>query len=136
VEPRFTNNGDGTVTDNLTGLIWLQWVNCIGTRTFTNALSEANTLADGSCGLTDGSVAGDWRLPNVRELYSLIDYGHALPTLPSGHPFSGAQSVTYWSSTSDPIGPSSAMVVFFGSGIVVDIAKGNFYDVWPVRGGL
>ena len=73
VDPRFTDNGDGTVTDNLTGLIWLKDADCFGSRNWTNALSDANTLADGSCGLTDGSVAGDWRLPNVRELQSLID---------------------------------------------------------------
>ena len=57
--PRFTDNGDGTVTDNLTGLIWLKDANCFGTRTWNNALSDSNGLASGSCGLTDGSNAGD-----------------------------------------------------------------------------
>ncbi len=40
-----------------------------------NALTESNTLNSGECGLTDGSDVGDWRLPNVKELQSLIDYG-------------------------------------------------------------
>lgn len=44
-------------------------------------MSDANTLADGACGLTDGSVAGDWRLPNVRELYSLIHLQFFFPAL-------------------------------------------------------
>ncbi|NIO68243.1 MAG: DUF1566 domain-containing protein, partial [Anaerolineae bacterium] len=53
----------------------------------------------GECGLGDGSSEGDWRLPNVRELQSLIDYGRQTPALPSGHPFTGVQSSLYWSST-------------------------------------
>ena len=65
--PRFTDNGNGTVTDNLTGLTWLKNANCYGTRVWATALTDANTLNSGECGLTDGSVEGDWRLPNVRE---------------------------------------------------------------------
>lgn len=95
--PRFTDNGDGTVTDNLTGLIWLKNANCFGTRTWANALSDCNGLASGSCGLTDGSVAGDWRLPNIKEFQSLIDYGFCYPALPSGHPFTNVQGNHYWS---------------------------------------
>jgi len=48
VDPKFTDNGDGTVTDNLTGLIWLRDANCFGLTNWTSALSDANTLADGS----------------------------------------------------------------------------------------
>jgi hypothetical protein len=53
--PRFTDNGNGTVKDNLTGLIWLKDANCFSRRTWAQALSDANSLANGSCGLTDGS---------------------------------------------------------------------------------
>jgi hypothetical protein len=135
VAPRFTDNLDGTVTDNLTGLIWLQDANCFGTRIWTSALSDANTLADGSCGLTDGSLSGDWRLPNVRELHSLVDYGQYNPALPSSHPFSGVASGFYWSSDSVAFGPSSAMYVHLYSGYVDAISKANPSYVWPVRGG-
>ena len=76
------------MTDNLTGLIWLEDANCFGARTWTNALSDANGLADPACGLTDGSVATDWRLPHLRELSSLSDFAESSPALPSGHPFS------------------------------------------------
>ena len=55
---RFTDNGDGTVTDNLTALIWLKNANCFGPPNWATALSDANTLANGSCGLSDGSSAG------------------------------------------------------------------------------
>lgn len=43
--PRFTDNEDGTVTDNLTGLIWLKNANCDGPKTWANALVFANGLA-------------------------------------------------------------------------------------------
>lgn len=65
--PRFMDNGDGTVTDILTGLVWLMDANCFGPRNWTEALSDANDLSAGTCGLTDGSVPTDWRLPNVKE---------------------------------------------------------------------
>ena len=97
--PRFTDNGDGTITDNLTGLIWLKNANCFGTRTWDQALSDCNGLSNGSCGLTDGSVDGDWRLPNVNELISLVDRGRLIPPLPFGHPFTNVRSDPYWSST-------------------------------------
>jgi hypothetical protein len=142
--PRFTNNGNGTVTDNLTGLIWLQDASCPnGQRNWSDALTFANSLYDGwtgdgsggDCGLTDGSSAGDWRLPNVRELQSLVDYGRAVPALPSGHPFTGAGSSEYWSSTSYAGSPSYAWFVWMGAGIVDANDKTNTYEVWPVRGG-
>lgn len=59
-DPRFTNNGDGTVTDNLTGLIWLKDANGFGTRKWATALIDCNTLNSGEHGLSDGSVEGDW----------------------------------------------------------------------------
>ncbi len=136
VAPRFTDNLDGTVTDNLTGLIWLQNANCFGMRSWTNALSDANSLASGSCGLTDGSTAGDWRLPNVRELHSLADYGQYNPSLPSGHPFSVVASGMYWSSDTVVFSTNYALYVHFYYGYVDEIFKTNANYVWPVRGGL
>jgi hypothetical protein len=135
VDPRFTDNGDGTVTDNLTGLIWLQDAECFGFRNWTNALSDANGLADGSCGLTDGSVAGEWRLPNVKELHSLIDFGENNPALPAGHPFSGVQSYYYWSSSSRVGSLTFAWFVGFNHGRVNDGSRTATFYVWPVRGG-
>jgi hypothetical protein len=114
--PRFTKNGDGTVTDNLTGLIWLEDANCAAAMMdWEDALGFANTLFDGSvahnggdCGLSDGSAVGAWRLPNVRELQSLVHYGVSAPAVPNtagtgkwteGDPFSGVQLALYWPST-------------------------------------
>jgi hypothetical protein len=77
--PRFTDLDNGTVRDNLTGLIWLKNANCFDVRSWAQALTAATNLASPSCDLSDGSVAGDWRLPNVKELFSLIDVGHFDP---------------------------------------------------------
>jgi len=85
--PRFTDNEDGTITDNLTNLIWLKDANCFSGRTWNNALSDCNGLASVSCGLTDGSDAGKWRLPHIKELQSLIDFSYYPVPLPLGHPF-------------------------------------------------
>ncbi len=134
--PRFTDNGDGTVTDNMTSLIWLQDANFVGgTRDWTTALTDANTLANGSGGLNDGSSAGDWRLPNVRELSSLTDFSQSNPALPSGHPFVNVQSAGYWSSTTYALNTSNAWGVNMNDGDVENINKAFTVYVWPVRGG-
>jgi hypothetical protein len=139
-DPRFTDNGNGTVTDNLTGLIWLKDAGCLEYMDWTSALSAANGLSAATaplaCGLTDGSMAGDWRLPNVKELQSLIDYGQALPALPVGHPFTGMQYGLYcWSSTTYVNGANVVWLVDLAYGFVYTDGKDDFLSVCPVRGG-
>ena len=133
--PRFTDNSDGTVTDNLTGLIWLKNANCWGVYPWTTQLTHANNLGNGQCGLTDGSAAGDWRLPQVKELQSLIDFSNYNPALPSGQPFTGVQSNNYWSSTTLAFNTALAWLVYLDYGTVVGTDKTSSYYVWPVRGG-
>jgi hypothetical protein len=136
VTPRFTDNGDGTVTDNQTGLIWLKDANCFELRTWNNALSDSNGLADGSCGLTDGSNAGDWRLPHIKELLSLIDFSQYETALPSGHPFYSVQSSYYWSSTTYAYDTNNAWSIVINYGYLFSFSdKTNEFCVWPVRGG-
>ena len=134
--PRFTDKRNGTVKDNLTGLIWLKNANCfVGGVTWAQALTDANSLADGSCGLSDGSVAGAWRLPNVKELQSLVDFGNANPALPSGHPFSGVQASHCWSSTTRPDAPGVAWLVHLhDDGRTDGAGKDATALVWPVQG--
>jgi hypothetical protein len=133
--PRFCDNGDGTVTDNLTGLIWLQNANSFGLRTWADALGDCNNLADDGSALTDGSVAGDWRLPNVKELQSLINYSNYNPALPTGHPFTTVQSSNYWSSTTDAHYTPYAWDLSMTYGLVNLSDKARSFYVWPVRGG-
>lgn len=59
--PRFTDNNNGTVTDNLTGLIWLKTANPFGTRAWATALNDCHLLSDGEGGPSDGSADGECR---------------------------------------------------------------------------
>ena len=78
--PSYTDNGDGTITDNVTGLMWQQSPDIDGNgdidvddkRTFDEALAGANSY----------NLAGydDWRLPTITELYSLIDFNGLDPS--------------------------------------------------------
>jgi len=132
--PRFTDNGDGTVKDNLTGLIWLKNANAFGERIWSSALTDCNTLNSGEHDLTDGSVEGDWHLPTVKELHSLIDFGNYSPALPTVNPFTGVQSYYYWSGTTHALYTDRAWFVGLNYGYVSSASKdGSFYYVWPVR---
>ena len=143
--PRFSDNRDGTVTDNLTGNIWLKNADCFGSRTWSGSLAAASALKDGDCGLSDGSGEGDWRLPNILELESLRDIKYSLPTLPDtegggkwseGRPFERVRSTYYWSSSTNAGSADYAWYLHFGSGSVFSSAKDdNCCLVWPVRGG-
>jgi hypothetical protein len=151
--PRFTDRKNGTVRDNLTGLIWLKNAVCNwgagGPLIFDwlTALSLANNLRNGKCGLTDGSVAGDWRLPNIKELASLIDYGFYGPAIsnaagtgpctPSDCAFINLQpDDVYWSSTTEVFSSiGSAYTMYMEQGVIDYDDKTHNYNVWPVRGG-
>ena len=127
--PRFTDHGNGTVTDNLTGLMWTKDAQQIpGIMTWQAALDACNNLVY--------AEYNDWRLPNLRELQSLIDYNNVNPALPSGHPFINETSSNYWSSTTRASYPGNAWYVAFGLGYILDSNK-SFYGnyVRAVRGG-
>ena len=82
----------GTITDTATGLTWLKHANCPGgTKNFADALTFSNSLAAGSCGLTDGSTAGTWRLPNRSELASLFNYAATSSSANPAWPFCSAR---------------------------------------------
>lgn len=93
---RFTDHGDGTVTDELTGLMWAKDANMDGVKTWNAAIDYAKNL---SLGTSCGEPRTDWRLPNVNELQSLINHANYNPVLPTVHPFSDVQSNYYWTST-------------------------------------
>jgi len=137
--PRFTDLGDGTVKDNLTGLEWVQAPHSLsenaGRTNWDSAVDFCNNLV----------YAGhsDWRLPSVKELESLVNYGNYNLALPAGHPFTDVQG-GYWSGTSDAsategIWTNLAWFVSMFDGYVECYFKkdalGIFFCVWPVRGG-
>jgi hypothetical protein len=133
---RFTNNGDGTVTDNHNGLVWLRNANCFG-RVRLSEIStwEAlNNLRDGVCGLTDGSQAWDWGLPSIWEFYTLIDPRRSHPPLPSGHPFTNVQYGFYWSGTIESHGtPYDRYILTMTWGDVLVRPETEEFYMWPVR---
>lgn len=63
IQPSYTDNGDGTITDNNTGLMWQQ-----------NLLDEKYTYFEAVTIAEESTLAGydDWRLPTIKELYSLV----------------------------------------------------------------
>jgi hypothetical protein len=146
VTGRFTDNGDGTVTDNTTGLIWLKDVNCFEPLTWHEAMTTVAGLADGQCGLMDGSAPGDWHLPERSELATLLNERYTYPVLihvmdadqwMKYNIFPGAQSGPYWSATTCENYPDTAWLVFLGFCYNrVDYGvKARSHYVWPVRDG-
>jgi len=125
-QPRFTDQGNGTVTDNLTGFMWTKDAQEIkGTKKWNDALTLCNNF----------NFAGytDWRLPNVRELLSLIDFGEHDPALPVNHPFTNVQFIFYWSSTTYDAIPKHSWGVYVYNGYVYNYHKITEGYVWPVR---
>ncbi|HIJ81526.1 MAG TPA: DUF1566 domain-containing protein [Desulfuromonadales bacterium] len=102
--PRFTDNKNGTLTDSLTGLTWLKDAYCYKDGTMFATLTRAKALKSGTCGLTDDSVAGSWRVPTIAELRTLQNFGSPLgnnDTWLISQGFSNAQNKVYWSSTNN-----------------------------------
>ncbi len=125
--PSYAINGGGTVTDNITGLMWQQQDD--GTRRDWNA-------AVSYCGnLTLGGLTG-WRLPDNKELMNIVDYGRSKPSIDPAV-FPNTQSAGYWTSTEYGLDPTSAWDVVFDSGgnDTSKTAKTNPNYVRCVRGG-
>ncbi|NJD38078.1 MAG: DUF1566 domain-containing protein [Geobacter sp.] len=98
------DNGNGTVTVN--GQVWLKNADCFGKVLYSAAQSAVAGLASGQCGLTDGSAAGQWRLPTIAEL-SMINTQRALFTNSTGTP--------YWSSDKVTSPRGTAITLFTGN---------------------
>ena len=149
-----TAGPNGTVTDTVTGLIWLKDASCatLGHQyaTYAAANQAAAALADGACGLTDGSRPGDWRLATKEEWEATLAHAN---TISCGNPaitddsglacygdgsassFAGVASFVYWSSASDETHPGTAWLAGLIVGTVGSAGKHNTLLVWPVRGG-
>ena len=157
---RYEDNGDGTVTDCRSGLIWLKDANCLanlggidrtspGRLNWTDAGAWVGGLGNGFCGLNDLSVPGDWRLPTWLEWTAMVAYARSRYNLPAltdaagtaqwttGHPFLNVVSDFYWSASSNAGNAGYAWVVSMASGDVYPngIKTTDLFYVWPVHGG-
>ena len=157
---RYKDNGDGTVTDRTSGLIWLKNARCLdvcggatpdsyGRLSWIDAAKWVAGLRSGLCGLTDGSKAGAWRLPTAAEWEAMVaeakSRGYTDPPLTNAagnaqwtrngdaFDFGNAPFVLYWSSTTDPKDPAYVAVFVFSNGEFTYCDKGGSYNVWPVR---
>ena len=119
----FIYNGDGTVTDTATGLMWQQ-TTAPGTFTWEQALTYCENL----------TLAGksDWRLPNRNELQTIVNYSSSPAS------YFGCVPSPYWSSTADAGGSYFAWYVNFNDGRVCGYGHGDMsvsYYIRAVRGG-
>lgn len=128
-EPRFQLQGP-VVRDRLTGLQWTTRANAAGfPLSWPEALDFAAAMA-----VRGEHGYDDWRLPNRRELRSLISHQARNPALPQGYPFEDVFLGWYWTSTSAAINPAFAWYVHLEGGRMFFGQKDQAYLVWPVRG--
>jgi hypothetical protein len=143
---RFVDNGDGTVTDTQTRLMWEKKNDAGGlhdvdnTYTWTDAMTVFVAATNGLSG--DGSVqmglAGhnDWRLPSNAELQTLLIAPYPCATNPCIDPIFGTAAPNlYWSSTRDTTHPTFSWGVFFNTGLIENDDWSKDYPVRAVRGG-
>ena len=145
-----------TIRDNLTVLLWLKDALCGNNpATWQGALDFVAAINAGTqnCGDTSngGTHQNDWRLPNIRELQSLVDYGtfnqaltkdfQAYPV--TGFPFLNFQALTYWSSTTHAFSSLEAWTVDFNLGFtggggsqIGRFVKTDTNNLIAVRGGF
>ncbi|MHC1711143.1 MAG: DUF1566 domain-containing protein [Solidesulfovibrio sp.] len=130
VRPRFRSAGDALTQDLATGLIWPVDAGLAG---FPLPWMEALALVAGLAG--DGWLGRtDWRLPNRRELRSLLSYGAARPSLPPGHPFYNVFLGWYWTSTTAAPALGYAWYVHMEGGRMFYGKKDQDCLCWPVAG--
>jgi len=127
--PRFKQQ-NGVVLDCLTGLFWTQDANI---SEFPMMWQEAlDYISD----MNEQKAFGyaDWRLPNRRELRSLMSHQTRKPALPEGHPFRNIFLGWYWTSTTAAINPAYAWYIHVEGARMFYGGKKQNYLLWPVRG--
>jgi len=120
------DNGNGTITDTATGLVWLKNADCFGKNNWDAATSRVQSLSSGSCDLSDKSKAGQWRLPTKDELVQRASNRQG---------FTNVQNYFYWSSTLHPYWPSDAWYVHMDGRPANTTPKAFNLCFWPVRAG-
>ena len=136
--PRFTDNGDMTVTDNLTGLIWTKNGNAPGPSACSpgTAMQWQAALSYVACLNTNNYLGRtNWRLPNRKELFSIVDYQQYNPSLSTANPFVNSYPSFYWSSSTDAYYLSAWIINFYHGYVGTDFTDNVDYYVWPVSLG-
>jgi len=126
--PRFLARQD-TVIDQSTGLEWFRDASHLEfPMTWSEAFASVRDI-------NETALFGhrDWRVPNRRELFSLISLEAINPSLPVGHPFHRVVSTYYWTSTSCSRLPDQAWYIHLGGARVFKGLKKISYLLWPVR---
>jgi len=120
----FVDNGDGTVTDTSTGLMWQQSTSNTNLLPWTAALSYCQdlTLAEYT----------DWRLPNIKELRTIVDYKICTPAIDVDY-FPDTMRSFYCSSTTREVSPTGVWGIDFTYGQDSDYGKTESHDVRAVR---
>ena len=144
----YTDNGNGTITDTRTGLMWEKLSDDGTVHDKDTADTWTNAFSTKVATLNAASFAGftDWRVPNVNELQSLVSYGASYPAINAAFNANCAptcsvltcsctQPAAYWSSSTYQDIPSIAWAVYFQDGYVVGYLKANNGYVRAVRGG-
>lgn len=100
--PTFTDNGDGTITDSITGLMWPKDGNSAGANNGNVATQQQILAFITQLNLGTGFAGHtDWRLPNYKELSSIIDYNKSAPTIYSE--FVNIKANKYWTSSNSTV---------------------------------
>ena len=140
---RFVDMGDGTVLDNTYSIRWLKNANCeaVGNPNWDEAMARAGVLASGMCGLTDGSVAGTWRLPNRNELF-YMSYPETSSAQRNAAFTNFRDPAKYWTNATYYYGDCGfiecsdfAWQLDLTTGKELYDSKSSMFGFWPVRNG-
>jgi hypothetical protein len=144
----YADNGDGTITDMNTGLMWEKKSDDGSIHDKDTTYTWDNAFAVHVAALNTASFAGhtDWRMPNAKELQSIVNYENASPSVSPAFNSGCVPACTvltcsctvanfYWSSTTRANAPQNAWGVYFLDGFVSPVLESNFIYVRAVRGG-
>ena len=129
-EQRFHALDGHVVLDRLTGLMWTEDANPAQLPVSWQEAFEF--VRDMNRRRAYGY--GDWRVPNRRELRSLVDHEVKRPVLPGGHPFRGVFHGWYWTSTTSALNTGYAWYIHMEGARMFYGRKDQYCLLWPVRG--
>ena len=135
-QPLFVDNGNGTITDLNTHLMWQRddddkdynWYEATGVAHAYNPNAETDVCGE----LELPAGVNDWRLPTKKELLSIVNFGQNNPAIDSVY-FAGTDAVGYWTSSPYAASDLNAWLVNFGNGQVSYAGKSGAYRVRCVR---